>query len=361
MKTTSIFTAITFLVLIGTNIIGQEINKLVVDKIEPFETMRGSTADIVQVLPGERIIEKTSLNGKTFLFCTEKNSKQTKNAEFSYALDNIVALTSPDGYSAPKWSPDGSKILFTKMNYTGLFVIDLTAKNKIIKLNMLRGAGFNATWSDDSKSIYYHHKTADKYKKYKSHTEVKSINILTGETTEHSDIDVNIALNSITSRVSAKSNSDVIVYLDKKTLMVKAQTLDGSKKWDITKDGRYYGLVLSPDRTKVLVHKNGRMFVYAIDGSGLISSLGRGIANSWSSDGKQILFLIDESKDGHAITGSDLYLTNSDGSQRWQLTNTPYIFEEWPDWSPDNKQIVFSDVKTGTIYIADLIKNPKGD
>jgi len=93
-------------------------------------------------------------------------------------LANITAITQPNGYSAPKWSPDGKKILFTKLNYTGLFVLDLITK-QIDTLNMLRGAGFNAAWSSDGKSIFYKHKTPDKYKKYKSYTEVKSITIIT--------------------------------------------------------------------------------------------------------------------------------------------------------------------------------------
>lgn len=127
--------------------------------------------------------------------------------------------------------------------------------------------------------------------------------------------------------MSAKSNKDVIVYLDQNTRMVKAHTLGGSKQWNVTNDGQYYGLILSPDRAKIIVHKNGKVFVYASDGSGLISSLGEGIANSWSPDEKNILFFIDEITDGHSISGSELYLINSDGSQKWQLTHTLNIFE----------------------------------
>jgi Tol biopolymer transport system component len=285
------------------------------------------------------------------IFCLNIFSQEYSNSNKGYTLENITAITPPDGYSSPKWSPDGNKILFTKINYTGLYVIDLNAKDKIIEINKMRGAGFNAAWSEDSKNIYYRHKTPDKFKKYKSHTEVKSIDILTKQTTDHKDININ----GIASKVSAKSNNDIIVYLDQNTLNVKAHTLDKSKEWDITRDGRYVNPVVSPDRNKVAVNKHDEMFVFATDGSGLIYSLGRGIANSWSPDCQQILFFISED-DGHAITGADLYLINSDGSQKWQLTNTPSIFEEWPDWSPDNKQIVFSDIKTGTIYIADLIK-----
>jgi len=270
-----------------------------------------------------------------------------------YSLANITALTTPKWYSAPKCSPDGKKILFTKLNYNGLFVLDLITK-RVDTLNMLRGAGFNATWSSDSKLIYYQHKTPDKYKKYKSSTVVKSINIITKETIPHPDFEIN----GIVSRASAKLNGDVIVYLDQNTLMVKAHTLDGSKEWNVTNDGLYYVLILSPDKKKVVVTKNDEMFVYATDGSGLICSLGKGHATSWSVDGKQILFYLSQD-DGHVITGSDLFLTNSDGSQRWQLTKTPNMFEELPDWLPDGKQIVYSDIKTGTIYIADLIKKQR--
>jgi Tol biopolymer transport system component len=270
----------------------------------------------------------------------------------NYKLINTVAVTPPDGFSSPKWSPDGKKIMFTKLNYTGLYVVGIESK-EIITLNKIRGAGFNATWSEDGKSIYYRHKNYEKdNKKYKPIIEVKSIDITTKLITNHPEIDIN----GIPSNVRGKTNNDLVVYLDKKTLMVKARTIDNSKKWDITKDERNYFINLSPDKTKVLVGNHDKMFVYASDGSGLINTLGRGIGGSWSKDGKQILFHISED-DGHKITGSELYLINSDDSQQWQLTNTPNIIEEYPDWSPDNKKIAFSDINTGIIYIADLIKN----
>jgi len=277
-------------------------------------------------------------------------SQHRSSSVNGYTLTNITPLTPRDGYSAPKWSPDGNKMLFTKLNYTGLFVLDLKTK-ELVGLNMLRGAGFNATWSDDSKSIYYRQKTSDKKNRKKTRTEVKSVNIASREITDQP----NVEPNSIASTVRAKSKSDVVVYLDQNTLMVKAHKTDGSKDWNITNDGQYYGYVLSPDKTKIVVDKKDEMFVYAIDGSGLICSLGRGIAGSWSSDGEKILFYVSKD-DGHAITGSELYMAKSDGSQRWQLTNTPDVFEEWPDWSPDNKQIVFADIKTGVIYVADLLE-----
>lgn len=266
-------------------------------------------------------------------------------------LNNIMALTPPNGYSAPKWSPDGNNILFTTIGFKGLYIINLNEKNEIITLNTLPGAGYNAEWSEDSKNVFYRHKTT--IAESKSFIEVKSIHILNKEIKNQP----NINPNGIASNYSANANSAPIVYTNTKTLLIEAQTLDKSKKWIVTNNpGQYYQAILSPDKTKVLVHKDGEMFVYAIDGSGLISSLGKGTANSWSSDCKQILFFIVED-DGHKITGSDLYLCNSDGSGRWRLTNTPDAFEMFPSWSPDNKKIAFSDDKTGIIYTANFIKN----
>jgi len=102
--------------------------------------------------------------------------KSFENGDFS--LGNIKALTAPDGFSEPKWSPDGNKILFTKLNYQGLYVFDFST-NQIKELNRIRGAGFNAVWSKDSKNVYY------RFKNLNSPEEVQSINIHTGEVTSH--------------------------------------------------------------------------------------------------------------------------------------------------------------------------------
>ena len=181
---------------------------------------------------------------------------------------------------------------------------------------------------------------------------MQSIDVISGKISVHPKLNPD----GLQSFSMAKNNLSPIVYTNTKTLLIEAQTLNKNKTWVVTKDpGQYYQAILSPDKTKVVVHKAGEMFVYAIDGSGLISSLGRGIACSWSSDNKQILFFLGED-DGHQITGSEIYLCNADGSHRWQLTNTSDVYEMFPNWSTNNKKITYSDEKSGRIFIADLIK-----
>jgi WD40 repeat protein len=56
----------------------QEITTRTLENGQPFSAMQGSTADIIQVLPGEKIIENATIDGKTVLFCTENSGKRTK-------------------------------------------------------------------------------------------------------------------------------------------------------------------------------------------------------------------------------------------------------------------------------------------
>jgi Tol biopolymer transport system component len=269
-----------------------------------------------------------------------------------YEIKNIQSITFENHFTAPIWSPDGTKILVTANGNSGLYVIYLNNNNSIKKINDQQGAGYNASWSEDSKNILYREKIINS--DYSSSFVVKSINIETNEISKLLDINPNC----IASNYTAKKNNDPIVYTNTKTLLIEAQYLDKSKTWIVTNDsGQYYQAILSPDKTKVVVHKGAEMLVYDINGNGLMSSIGKGIACGWSRDSKKVLYFLDESVDGHQITGSEIYLANADGSSTWQLTNTPDVYEMFPSWSPDNRKIVYSDDKSGKIFIADIVSN----
>lgn len=193
MKTTSIFITLTFLLLIGANIMGQEISKLELNKIEPFETMKGSTADIVQVLPGEKVIEKTTLYNKTTvfttLFCTDKNGKRTKIYEggrvdyFSHSQTgericfsdggNFIIIDIPtlqefrfqtvDAIymsAFPNISPDGDEITFLKSERSekeGVTINNdlIIVRNIITKEERIIGNGCWPRWSPNSSQIVF--------------------------------------------------------------------------------------------------------------------------------------------------------------------------------------------------------------
>jgi WD40 repeat protein len=186
MKKTLFLACMIFCVLLTSRIIGQEITERTLENGQPFDAMQGSTADIVQVLPGEKIIEKETLDNKTVLFCTDKNGKRTKiyqgnpvehfshsqngerlcfqaggefiikdinsDKEFRFQTVNPVYLS---GF--PNISPDGDKIVFykterrSKEKRTDMIVI----KNIVTEEEQIIPKGGCPKWSPTSQQIVF--------------------------------------------------------------------------------------------------------------------------------------------------------------------------------------------------------------
>lgn len=258
------------------------------------------------------------------------------------SLENIQAVVS-GGYTRPQWSPDGSMLLFTKQGNVGLFYIDANNSSEIVQLNEVKGAGYGAAWSVDGLNIFYTEK--------KDFVPlVKSVSLETKKISAHPEIHFSgIRSYAIT------SGKGPFFQLNQQTLQVEASEVTG-KKWMVTDGvGQFYDHLLSPDKTKVAVHRDADILIYHADGSGLYQNLGRGIASSWSPDGKYLIAFIDESNDGHQITNAELYLLASDASGRWRLTTTVDVTEMWPSLNPVKNQIAFADHRSGQIFIADII------
>jgi hypothetical protein len=119
------------------------------------------------------------------------------------------------------------------------------------------------------------------------------------------------------------------------------------------RDAEYINISLSPDQSKIVFEvMGGNMFKINIDGSGL-TDLGRGNRPKWSPDSKNIIYMITEDN-GYEITSSDIYLINSDGSGKNNLTNTDTIIEITPSFSPDGKSILFENYLEGSIYLMNI-------
>ena len=77
----------------------------------------------------------------------------TAQAQKTGQLSNVTRLTNgTERYENPRWSPDGSKIAFTKLGYDGLLVMDANGANKKV-ISQGAGEGFDFKWSIDSKEI----------------------------------------------------------------------------------------------------------------------------------------------------------------------------------------------------------------
>jgi dipeptidyl aminopeptidase/acylaminoacyl peptidase len=264
---------------------------------------------------------------------TEYKSKET----CPFEVANYEALTN-DGeyYTFPKISPDGTKVMFTKSSNKGIYVVDLNSKGQIKTITEESVYGSILEWSKDGSFLTYRTRGN---KNNKSVTENKFVYNLIDDKKE------------IFSRTNTKEqNIEVTLNVRER----KAEASDGINKWFITKEpGRYFGFVISPDNSKVIIRSN-HIYIYSIDGNEIIDTgLDTGMATDWSPDGNYFLYYV-EKDDGHTYLESDLYVCSADGKNKWKLTSTNDIMEARPTWSVSGNKISFVDYSTGKIFIAEL-------
>lgn len=262
-------------------------------------------------------------------------------------LKNVQTIATK-GFTAPQFSPDDSKLVFSSMKNHGIFISDIAQKN-VQMLSELPESGYRATWTLDGQEIVFRHKIRNQGEI--PYFEMKSIDLQGA----FGEVQAHVKPMNFFTAATTKSPKDPIITMNNETFKVMAHSEADNRKVLVTTDqGNFYRPILSPDRTKVLVHRGAEMLIYAVDGSGLITNLGIGIGGSWSPDGTKILSFLDESSDGHHMTDSELYITDIATLKQTNITNTPHVFEMWPDWSNDGKRIAYSDGHTGEIMVAEI-------
>lgn len=274
-----------------------------------------------------------------------KMSCQNVDCPFKLGTPNEIKLGGK-GFGHPKISPDGTKLLLTK-NYDGIYLAEINNPKNIRVISTGKMDGFNMRWGNQDNTIQFERSTKVDSKKFERQLFITNYHLKSSSKVDISDFKSPIDF--------LKNKNDLLIQNDFQNKKLIAN--NGEKVWDITPEiGICLDIVLSPDKTKVVFTCHGREYVYAIDGSGLITQLNAGLNKSWSRDGEYILYFKAEEKRENYITNSDLYLCRSDGSAYWKLTDTPDILEIRPHWSAGGDKIVYVDAKTNKIFIADLIK-----
>lgn len=277
---------------------------------------------------------KKNLLFSIFLLLTVKLQAQ----EFSKPKE----ITLKGIFTNPVASPDGKYVLLTQEHNHGVFLLDLET-NEINPISTKEGIGYGYTWDLDSQTFYFKEKGE---KEYFSNSRVKAYSIKDKRATQ---IDLNHNL-----LPSFNGKNEIVVHTNPFTLQIEATNLKTQKKWSITNDeGQYYNAILSHDGKKVAVHKAADIWVYNIDGSDKGKLIGQGIATSWSTDDKYLIGFLDESLDGHSISNSEILLFDVENARTKKLTSTENQFEMFPSLFGEN-QVIFSDEKSGKIYVSTL-------
>lgn len=270
----------------------------------------------------------------------------------------------------PKATPDGSKIFFTSASYNGLWYYDLASK-KVVPFTSERGAGYNFTFSNDSKSVFYRVSNFGKTGLRESQTifqkniqtsqkqTLESARELSTPTVLASNKVAYLANNNVVLKsdgTSLKKNaksqavSETVAYIDNENIVLYTKGI--KKVLAPLGEGSYLWPSVSPDGTKLLFTVAGRgTYVSDLQGNVLVK-LGYAHAPQWSPDGKWITYMVD-TDNGLAITGSDIFAVSTDGTQKYQLTDTKDLYEMYPEWTNDGNGIVFHSDE-GNIYLMKL-------
>jgi hypothetical protein len=162
-------------------------------------------------------------------------------------------------------------------------------------------------------------------------------------------------------KLSTKASTDTSTAEPGNSLFVDTEPASWGKVWlysgskdngrQITQSANTYSLPqLAPTGDKFLCDNHrGEIIVFdTLDHE--LGNLGEGSMPSWDQTGQYVLFCRTEESE-FDIEKSDLFISKYDGSETMQLTDTPDAIELGGAFSPSSRYIVYSDDRTGAIYV----------
>lgn len=274
----------------------------------------------------------------------------------------VLVANNSHNFTSPCWSPDGQRIAFSLDRYNGIWLADADGSN-LLQITAEPSSGFRFSWAPDSRSII---SRVAKYQDRRRYNAIKSFELESKTEKLLSDYktgqmgvpdwsgpggQISYTFNkktyTVTSSVKTGNQNKYLIQNDDK-IMVDFVDENKTEQFDPMPGETYLNITLSPDQTKVAFEQlGGNLFIYDIE-SGKLTELGRGYRPSWSPDSRHVVYMITED-DGYVFTTSELYVSNADGSRKYQLTDTKEEHEMNPAWSPDGKKIAYDE--GGIIFI----------
>jgi len=264
----------------------------------------------------------------------------------------------------PVWSPDGTLIAMAGKNYRGIWLMNADGSG-LRQLTDAIASGYRFSWSSDSKELVTRQ---FEYRKRRRLNTIHVYDIVTGDSRRVATSPSTIAglprwsannssiiylthkgLQKVSSgRTGEKPGSRMTFYNEQSSLLFLDTRLSVAARLTPT-GGTYLNAALSPDGQKIAFELlGGNLYVVNADGTDL-TDLGPGERPSWSPDSDWLTYMITED-DGHRFLGSDILIIRPDGTGKRNLTNTGLLLEMNPNWSPDGRQIVFDERRSGRIY-----------
>jgi len=252
-----------------------------------------------------------------------------------------------------KFSPDGSSLFFTNINYDGIWKLSLKDKTPILITND-KFSGFDYAIGDST--VIYRRSL---YNGVNRHQEIIEVNLNNNkssiiETAEELSTPFLLSGKILYTKNRGKLNIEPPKTKDIKLLGIENTKIiilkDGKKEiFDPITNGNYIWPSVSPDGKLLLAYEMSKgTFICTLEGE-IISFLGRKNSPCFTKDGKWIVYMNDKD-DGYNIISSDIYCTSIDGKQNIQLTNDKNVIELNPICSPTENKIVFSSLE-GDLYI----------
>jgi len=251
-----------------------------------------------------------------------KNEDVFSMAPDGTAKGNLSRNATPD--SAPSWSPDGTRLAFTRPGKGGgedVFVMNANGKGQ---RNLTRSSpeDANPDWAPDGSKVAYDVGGAQIFASGADGSAMQRL-IPGGFAPSWSPTGLQIAY---TQNVEP-SNSEIFVA-----------NADGTGVRNLTNATSFDddGAAWSPDGTRIAftryVGAAGEIYVMNADGSGLVNLTNDPSSDSeptWSPDGTKIAFSTNRGPTGD----TEIFVMNADGSNPVNLTKSP-ANESDPDWQP---------------------------
>ena len=250
--------------------------------------------------------------------------------------------TSPEMDYLPSFSPDGKRLAFTSYasGEEEIWVMDLDGRNAHALTHHPKG-DWSPAWSPDGKTIAF----------TSARDGVNQLWLMNADGSNPRPLTKADPLPTTWSRDPSWSrDGKMIIFTSNRTGKDENWIIDltTQKQWRHSLGmAEHWHPSFSPDGTRVLFSSNMSgewgLWLSDLEGKNLVRLVAdkrfdNNPAASWSPDGKRIIF---------RTADSNLWIMNSDGTNRFPLTLDGMVDGWRSSWSPDGKKIAYTSLRSG--------------